>query len=450
MVSRDSPGDGETRRQSTSTPAPTTSFEIVVVEGRDIGARAVVDASAGKLLVGTGPLCELRLTDPTVSRRHASIELTQLGVLVTDLGSTNGSFLGDGRVIAAYLSPGVRLRVGSTTIEARAATTEPAKIRRAGSLGRMASTSPRMMNVLSLCEKLAITDVPIVLEGETGTGKELLAECIHEASARAKEPFIVLDCRTTPRGLVEAHLFGEARPDGSVRAGIFELASGGTLLVDEPGDLELDVQAKLLRALDKGTIFRLGDTVPIAIDARVIVATSHDLDKLVEERKFREDLYYRLAGARIELPPLRRRREDIPLLAGELWTELGGKGFLPDEFLERFEAYDWPGNVRELERAIQRFLALGDKVSLLLTRTHRHVARPDLPAEAPEGGGAGLLERVLSTNLGYSEARQRVLEEFERAYLEKALADSGGNVAAAAASSGIARRHFQRIRARQR
>ena len=291
--------------------------------------------------------------------------------------------------------------------------------------------------------------MPIVLEGETGTGKELLAECIHEASPRAQEPFVVLDCRTTPRGLVEAHLFGELRADGTVRAGIFELASGGTLLVDEPGDLDLDVQAKLLRALDKGAIVRLGDTAPVEVDARVIVATSHDLDKLVEEGKFREDLYYRLAGARIELPPLRRRREDIPLLAGELWTELGGKGLLPDEFLERFEAYDWPGNVRELERAIERFLALGDKVSLLVT-PHAPSRGAPRSAGAEAGERSGLLERVLGANLGYSEARQRVLEEFERAYLEKALADNGGNVAAAAASSGIARRHFQRIRARQR
>ena len=451
MPPHDPSGDGETRRAGTSVPLAPTSFEIVVVDGPGAGAHAMLDAVAGKILVGTGPACELRLQDQTVSRRHASIELTNLGVLVTDLGSTNGTFLGDARVVVAYLSPGVRLRLGGTTIEARGATSEPTKMRRAGSLGRMASTSPRMMNVLSLCEKLAAADVSIILEGETGTGKELLAESIHEASARAQEPFIVLDCRTTPRGLAEAHLFGEVRADGTVRAGIFELANGGTLLIDEPGDLDLDVQAKLLRALDKGVIVRLGDTQPVAVDARIITATSHDLDKLVEERKFREDLYYRLSGARIELPPLRRRREDIALLAGELWAELGGKGHLPDEFLERFESYDWPGNVRELERAIERFLALGDKVSLLVTRTHRHVARPDLPDDAASGGaGTGLLERVLSANLAYSEARQRVLEEFERAYLEKALADNGGNVAAAAASSGIARRHFQRIRARGR
>jgi DNA-binding NtrC family response regulator len=441
--------DEKTRRQGGSAPLAPSRFELVVVAGPDAGARATLDTARGKLLVGTGPLCDLRLTDPTVSRRHASIELTELGVLLSDLGSTNGSFVGDARVVAAYLPQGARARLGSTSIEAAAAPSEPARVRRAASLGRMASASPRMMNALALCEKLAATDVSIVLEGETGTGKELLAECIHEGSRRAKGPFVVLDCRTTPRGLVEAHLFGTTAAEGGAQPGIFELATGGTLLVDEPGDLDLDVQAKLLRAIDKGVVVRVGDAQETRVDARIVCATTHDLDKLVEEGKFREDLYFRLAGARVEIPPLRRRREDIPLLASELWTDLGGKGHVPDELLERYEAYDWPGNVRELGRAVERFLALGDDVSLLVNRTHRHAARPRVPEEE-EAGGSGLLERVLAMNLGYSEARQRVLEEFERAYLEKALESSGGNVAAAAASSGIARRHFQRIRARQR
>jgi DNA-binding NtrC family response regulator len=417
---REPEGQDHTRRQGGSVPLALSAFDVVVVEGTDIGARASLDAANGssKLLVGTGPLCELRLGDPTVAQ-----------------------------IVLAYLVPGVRLRVGSTILEVRSGSSEPAKVRRAASLGRMASASPRMMNVLSLCERLAPTDVAIVLEGETGTGKERLAECIHEASARAQQPFIVLDCRTTPRGMAETHLFGELRADGTSRAGIFELASGGTLLVDEPGDLDLDIQAKLLRALDKGTIVRVGDTSPTPVDARIIVATSQNLDRLVEARKFREDLYHRLAGARIELPPLRRRREDIPLVAGEIWTEIGGRGLLPDEVLERYEGYDWPGNVRELERAVERFLALGDKVSLLAGRTFRHSAPPEPPTS---GGSPDVLARILAQDLGYSEARQRMLEEFEQAYLEKALADSGGNVAAAAARSGIARRHFQRIRARNR
>lgn len=450
MDSRRPPSDtGETRRQSMSAEAPAAALELQVVEGRDAGLQATIDPAHGKILIGTGPTSDLRLTDPTVSRRHASIEHTPLGVLLADLDSTNGTFVGDSRVVAAYIGPGVRLRVGSTVMQARAASTAPSKTRRAAALGRMASASPRMTNVLVLCERLAASDVPIVLEGETGTGKERLAEAVHEASGRADGPFVVFDCRTTPRELVEAYLFGERRPDGSVRLGVFEAASGGTLFVDEPGDLSIEVQAKLLRALDKGTIVRVGDpeATRVGARARVITATTRDLDRLVEEGLFRDDLYFRLAGARVEIPPLRRRREDIPLLAGELWAELGGEGNVPDELLERYEGYDWPGNVRELERAIEQFLVLGDKVSLAVARKHRHVARPDLPDGA---GSDDIMARVLAAKLGYSEARQRVLEEFERAYLEKALADAGGNVARAAAASGIARRHFQRIRARQK
>jgi two-component system response regulator HydG len=450
MSPREPTGETETRRHGTSVVPPPVTLDAVVVEGADAGKLAALDASGGKVLIGTSALCDLRLGDPTVSRRHASIERTDLGVLLTDLGSTNGTYLGDARIVAAYLAEGARIRIGSATLEVRASDAPAVKARRTASLGRMASSSPRMINVLTLCQRLAPSDMPVVLEGETGTGKEVLAESIHEASGRAAQPFVVLDCRTTPGELAEGYLFGELRADGTIRPGIFELAGEGTLLVDEPGDLSLEMQAKLLRALDKGVVQRVGDPTPIRVSARILVATSNDFDRLVDEGKLREDLYHRLAGARIEVPPLRRRREDIGALAGEIWTDLGGKGFLPDEFLQRFEGYDWPGNVRELERALRRFLVLGDSVSLLVTRTHRHKARP---VDADDEGGADhadLLARVLAANLGYSEARERMLDEFERAYLEKALADSGGNVAAAAARSGIARRHFQRLRARQR
>jgi DNA-binding NtrC family response regulator len=421
-------------------------FDVVVTQGPDAGAKFMLEESSAKVLVGTSPLCELRLSDPTVSRRHVSMELAEHGILLTDLGSTNGSFINDTRVMAAFVSAGDRIRLGSTVLQATAREGEARAARSVGSFGRMASTSPRMLNVFALCGELAPTDVPIVLEGETGTGKELLAECIHDRSTRAERPFVVLDCRSTLRGQVETHLFGEVRADGTTRPGIFELANGGTLFIDEPGDMDPEVQAKLLRALDKRDIVRVGETAPIHVDARIVVATCRDLDKLVEEGKFREDLYYRLAGARVEIPPLRRRREDIPLLAAELWTELGGRGFLPAEFMERYEAYDWPGNVRELQRAVERLLALGDKVALVASRSHRHATPPELAGRA----GEDVMQRILKANLGYSEARLCMLEAFERAYLEKALADNAGNVAAAAAASGIARRHFQRLRARQK
>jgi DNA-binding NtrC family response regulator len=448
-MSSDDPSAKPVTRQIVHTAMASACVEVVVIHGSDAGRSAKIGDATGKIVVGTSPMCDLRLSDPTVSRSHASLELSEFGLLVTDLGSTNGTTINDARVAAGYLTSRDCLCLGSTVLQASTYASEGAAAMPAPvSFGRMASTNPRMHRVFQLCRQLAPTDVPIVLEGETGTGKELLAECIHEASARASAPFIVLDCRTTPNALLESHLFGEvARDDGSARPGIFELARGGTLLIDEPGDLALEVQTKLLRALDGGTFVPVGDTTPVQADVRVIVATARNLDKLIEENKFREDLYYRLAGARIEIPPLRRRREDIPLLASELWMELGGKGFAPDEFLDRFEAYDWPGNVRELAKAIERFLVLGSSVSLLVARGYRLTPRTDLPANA---AGEDILKRVVASNLGFSEARQRVLDAFERAYLEKALADSKGNVAAAAAASGIARRYFQRIRARQR
>jgi DNA-binding NtrC family response regulator len=444
MPAREPTPDLETQRQSALVPMPVTEFDVVVSKGLDSGLSSRIDSAAGKILLGTAPVCDLRLSDPTVSRRHAALELSDRGLLVTDLGSTNGTFINEARVVAGYVGERDRLRLGSTVLQINARVGEPRPGGAMRSFGRMASTSPRMVSVFALCERLAATDVSIVLEGETGTGKERLAECIHESSPRASRPFVVLDCPTTPRGLIESHLFGEAR--GAVQPGIFELAHGGTLLIDEPADLELEMQAKLLRALDKGVIVRAGDATPQHVDVRVIVATARNLDKLVEEGKFREDLYYRLAGARVELPPLRRRREDIPLLAAELWSEVGGTGLVPDEFFESFQAYDWPGNVRELERAIERYVVLGDQAALAVGRTPRR-AGPETPDDP---GGDDLLTRVLGANLAYPEARRRLLQEFETAYIEKALADYGGNVGAAAAASGIARRYFQRIRARRR
>jgi two-component system, NtrC family, response regulator HydG len=443
MPARELTPDLETQRQSALVPMPVTAFEIVVAKGLDAGRSSRIDSAVGKILLGTAPICDLRLSDPTVSRRHASLELSEHGLLVTDLGSTNGTFINDARVVAGYVGERDRLRLGSTVLQTNARVGEPQHAGSMRAFGRMASTSPRMVSVFALCERLAGTDVSIVLEGETGTGKERLAECIHESSPRAARPFVVLDCPTTPRGLIEAHLFGEAR--GSVQPGVFELANGGTLLIDEPADLELEMQAKLLRALDKGVIVRPGDATPQHVDVRIIVATARNLDRLVEEGKFREDLYYRLAGARVEVPPLRRRREDIPLLAAELWSEVGGTGLVPDMFFDSFQAYDWPGNVRELERAVERYVALGDHAALAVGRTNRRAG-----PEAADEGGDDLLKRVLGANLAYPEARRRLLQEFEAAYIEKALADYAGNIGAAAAASGIARRYFQRIRARHR
>jgi len=258
---------------------------------------------------------------------------------------------------------------------------------------------------------------------------------------RAAYPFIVRDCRTTPRELVEAHLFGEAARDGGpARVWIFESANGGTLLLDEPGDLDLDAQTKLLRAIDKGMITRVGDHTPVHIDARIAVATTQNLDKLVEEGRFREDLYYRLAGARIRAAAAAPPPRGHPLPRAELWTELGGKSSSRTSSSSASRATTGPATFASSNAASSASSpsAIGSRSSS--TAHTAHVARPDLPA-GKAGAGDDVLSRVLGANLGYSEARQRMLDEFERAYLEKALADNKGNVA----GRGRGRRHRAKV-----
>jgi transcriptional regulator with GAF, ATPase, and Fis domain len=290
----------------------------------------------------------------------------------------------------------------------------------------------------------------VVIEGETGTGKELLAESLHERGTRASGPFVVFDCTAVPPALVESELFGHERGafTGAVatRLGVFEQAHGGTLLIDEIGDLELALQPKLLRALERSEVRRVGGDQLHKVDVRVLSATRRDLDREVQAGRFRDDLFHRLAVARIELPPLRRRRGDVTLLAQAFAENMGADRAMPEALLFRWEDYGWPGNVRELRNAVLRFVALGE------TDLGRgddspppgHTTRD----EGPTSDGA--LERVLAMSLPYSAARQRVLAEFERRYVERVLAEHGGNVLRAAAASGIARRHLQRVRARQR
>ena len=235
--------------------------------------------------------------------------------------------------------------------------TEPPSLSLSRGFGRVVGGSPDMRKLYPLCERIARSDVSVVIEGESGTGKEVLAEALHEASARAGAPFIVFDCTTVAANLVESELFGHERGafTGAVssRRGVFEQAQGGTLFLDEIGELELPLQAKLLRALERREVRRVGGDTWIKIDARILAATRRDLDREVQEGRFRDDLFFRLNVARIELPPLRRRTGDVQLLAEYFRKQLGGGDEpLPYEVVQRFERYDWPGNVRELRNAV--------------------------------------------------------------------------------------------------
>jgi DNA-binding NtrC family response regulator len=433
------------------------AFAVEVVDGPDRGKRFVLDGTAGpRFLVGQSPICAVQLSDRAVSRRHLALELDGLSLKITDLGSTNGTAV-EARSLAvgeARLEGGEVVRLGSTSLRVeRQVASARAPVKERHRFGRLIGASPEMQGLYPLCERLAASDIPVVIEGETGTGKEVLAECLHEEGPRAQGPFIVFDCTAVPPTLVESELFGHEKGAftgaTNTRKGVFEDADGGTLLIDEIGDLELPLQAKLLRALERSEVRRVGGNKWIQVDVRVISATRRDLDRAVQDGAFRDDLFHRLAVGRIELPPLRRRHGDIANLANHFCRDLSrGKRTLPTELVQRWETMPWPGNIRELRNSVARYLALGDLAE-------KSGSTPPAPTSlevraVPGAENVDLVERVLAMDLPLARAREHLLREFEQRYVARVLSQHGGVVTRAAAASGIARRHFQRLRARSK
>jgi DNA-binding NtrC family response regulator len=429
------------RKSQTSSEGEGAIFLLTIVAGPDVGKELRLDDSRPTpALVGLSEACDLRLTDVEVSRRHAAFQLAGGRLHVSDLASTGGTFVDGVCVGDAYLRGGEAVRMGETVLlVTRQSPSAPPPLSPATSFGRLIGASVEMRRLYPLCEKLAASTVPVVIEGETGTGKEVLAESLHEQGPLAGKPFVVFDCTTVLSTLVESELFGHERGafTGAVssRKGVFEQADGGTLLIDEIGDLDLSLQPKLLRAIERSQIRRVGGDRPVVVDARILAATRRDLDHEVQAGLFRDDLFHRLAVARIELPPLRARHGDVPELVAHFCRSLGADpSVIGDELLRRWEEYSWPGNVRELRNAVARHLALGDLATH--AKSGEHVLCGDV------------IERVLAMDLPISDARDRVVEEFERRYVERMLARNKGVVTEAAKASGVARRHFQRLRAK--
>ncbi len=442
-------------------PRPGTAahaFALTVVEGPDLGKSFTIAAGQpSRVLVGQSPACDLRLGDRLVSRRHAAFELAGARLRLSDLGSTNGTLVQGLLVIDVYLAGGELVRVGGTVIRVdRASEAERVELPAATRFGKIVGASPEMRRLYPLCERLAASTVPVIVEGETGTGKEVLAESLHETGPRAGGPFVVFDCTAVAPNLVESALFGHEKGSftGATesRRGVFEEAHGGTLLLDEIGDLELPLQAKLLRALERGEVQRVGVSRWTRVDVRVLAATRRDLDREIQLGRFRDDLFFRLAGARVELPPLRRRTGDVAVLSHHFWKRLADRGVpFPADFGQRLEAYDWPGNVRELYNAVARRVALGDLAQIETARSAPQAsgdAAAPAMAGAPQSVRGDVTEAVLALDLPLVRARERVVEDFERRYVQRILAQHGGNVTSAAAASGIARRYFQLLRAR--
>ncbi len=410
---------------------------LIGIEGPDTGRRWT--ASTARFAIGNAEGNDVVLDDPTVSRFHCELTLADDGLHLRDLGSRNGTVVAGVVVRDATLRDGQVLQLGRTSLRVML-TDEYEQLPLAESFGRMCGRSLRMRRLFAQLEKVASSRTTLLLEGETGTGKTAAAESIHLTSPRQEGPFVVVDCGAVPPALLESELFGHEKGAftgaHARRIGAFEAAHDGTLFLDEIGELPLDLQPKLLRALESRTIKRVGSSETTAVDVRVVAATNRDLRADVNAGRFRADLYYRLAVITLRMPPLRERPEDIPDLVTRLLDELEPPAetraqLLAPASLARLVAAPWKGNVRELRNHVERCLVLESGAD-------------DAPDEPPQPAGQVDLDRP------YAEARQQSLELFERQYVERLLQRSGGRVAQAARDAGLNRTYLHRLISRHK
>jgi transcriptional regulator with GAF, ATPase, and Fis domain len=433
---------------------------LEVIHGPDLGLAK--DFESHVIRCGARRGADLVLNDSKVSGLHFEIRLDERGYRLRDLESTNGTYVGGHRIVDIYVNPGTILHVGATKIrfEPMGDSVELA-LSTQDRFGGMIGKSVKIRELFARLERIAATDATVLITGETGTGKELVAEAVHECSPRAVRPFIVLDCSAIPPNLVESELFGHERGAftgaTSAYAGAFERADTGTLFLDEIGELTLDLQPKLLRVLERKEIRRIGGSKMIPTDIRVIAATNRELGVEVNRGRFREDLYYRLAVARVHVPPLRDRKEDIPLLVEHFLATLPGgeKTALRPETLELMAKHEWPGNVRELRNVIERAVLLSEAPGTehglrpsYLAGGRRPIEDRHTPSVALAGSPAGksdLFEVQVNLEVPFKNAKQDLIEEFERRYIRALLERHGGNISAAARAAGIDRMSIHKM-----
>jgi two-component system, NtrC family, response regulator GlrR len=414
-------------------------FRVVVVAGPDVHQERASDKS--ELSIGTSEGNSLVLTDSAVSRHHCTITVTERGFLLRDLDSTNGTFLAGFRVEAAYLEPGATIVAGVTTLrfeplDERLEEPLSPQIRFGGVLGKSVS----MRRIFGLLHKISPTEATVLLEGETGTGKGLVARTIHQQSGRASGPFVVIDCGSIPPTLIESELFGYVKGafTGATtdRAGAFETAKGGTIFLDEIGELPLELQPKLLRALEERVIKRVGSQQPIELDVRVVAATNRDLRQAVNRGSFRSDLFYRLDIMRLRIPSLRERREDIRMLVTQFFHELSGDSSQgpPRALVETLERHDWPGNVRELRSAVERAVITGDPALWA-----------GLMDSAPVTPPAGTNPYDFDPVLSFRDAKALATTSWERWFITELMAKNENNLSKAARAAKMDRSHLRQL-----
>jgi DNA-binding NtrC family response regulator len=420
----------ETLLQQRSGEQVISSIQVEVVDGPDRGKTAT---STETLSVGTAKDNALVVADFTVSRYHLEVSVGPKGIVVSDLGSTNGTYVGAVRIERAFVPPGTLVKLGGTTIRFDDAVRRTVPVDGSDhELAGMLARSPQMLRMFSDIERVAATPTSVLVVGESGTGKERVAEAIHARSPRANGPLVTIDCGALASTLLASELFGHERGAFTgadrIHVGAFERAAGGTVFLDEIGELPPADQVALLGVLERKRFRRVGGTAELELNARVIAATNRDLRTEVNAGRFRHDLYHRLAVVVLKLPPLRDRREDIPMLVEHFARELGADGpiesVFDEETLSRWGRHPWPGNIRELRNAVEAALVVGTSMQ---------------SSDLTSGGGDDMQHAPLQP---YKDERARVVGEFERTYLTRLMDEARGNVSQAARTAKMDRSHL--------
>jgi DNA-binding NtrC family response regulator len=447
-------------------PALTTVF--------DHGRPTVRHLRKSKLVVGSGPeqgreveigkpritggrsiINDLVLSDKAISGSHFEILAHDDGYRLRDLDSTNGTFIGELRIREVWLKPGTEFRVGHTMLRfVPMQDIVEIPLSKRDTFESVTGSSVLMREIFATLEKVAPSELTVLVTGETGTGKEMIARGVHQASPRRTKPFVVLDCGAIPKDLIESTLFGHEKGSftgaTSQHQGCFEQAHGGTIFLDEIGELDINLQPKLLRVLENRELKRVGGDRVIKIDVRVVAATNRDLRQMVNVSTFREDLYFRLSVIHVELPPLRDRREDIPALADVFLREIAARRRMPLTFsadaLAALQTHNWPGNVRELRNVVERAASLNDGtvVQRQDLMFNRDPSRPSAPASSATGNGEISVPPVMP-GLDFKEAKQRVVDAFELQYLKQLLDRHDGNITRSAQEAGLTRYHLREL-----